>query len=180
MSWSNIAGGKNWLTKACLISSQVVITPGLRSLNQILASPARDDGKSFSLMAFALMVSFDDEVVSKVNRDNSDPGSGCYGPIVSPHRYSSRSEMKTYGIHKSPEAGISILAGRHNPSAWPAGTLLLPGGRLSSRAAGMSLVESFCWISRLMLLLELCLAVGLCTLPYLYYNLISGLGSLSN
>ncbi|GJX56516.1 retrovirus-related pol polyprotein from transposon TNT 1-94 [Tanacetum coccineum] len=75
MSRSNIAGGKNRLTKACLISSQVVITPGLSSLNQILSSPARDDGKSFSLMASALMVSFDDEVVSKVNRENSGPGS---------------------------------------------------------------------------------------------------------
>ncbi|GKE95255.1 hypothetical protein Tco_1580110, partial [Tanacetum coccineum] len=28
------------------------------------------------------MVSFDGEVVSKVNRDNSSPGSGCYSPIV--------------------------------------------------------------------------------------------------
>ncbi|GKA22524.1 hypothetical protein Tco_0708486, partial [Tanacetum coccineum] len=56
----------------------------------------------------------------------------------------------------------------------------LPGGRLSSRVAGMSLVESFCWISCLMLLLELCLALGLRTSPYLHYNLITGLGSLSN
>nr|GEY13020.1 hypothetical protein [Tanacetum cinerariifolium]GEY91295.1 hypothetical protein [Tanacetum cinerariifolium] len=31
------------------------------------------------------MVSFDDEVVSKVNRDNSGPESGCNGMIVSPH-----------------------------------------------------------------------------------------------
>nr|GEY97902.1 hypothetical protein [Tanacetum cinerariifolium] len=54
MSRSNIAGGKNQLTKACLISSQVDITPGLSSSNQILASPARDDGKSFSLMASTL------------------------------------------------------------------------------------------------------------------------------
>nr|GEV71191.1 nucleotide-binding alpha-beta plait domain-containing protein [Tanacetum cinerariifolium] len=54
MNRSNIAGGKNRLTKAYLISSQVVITPGLSSLNQILASPVKDDGKSFSLMASTL------------------------------------------------------------------------------------------------------------------------------
>ncbi|GKA35590.1 hypothetical protein Tco_0722081 [Tanacetum coccineum] len=57
---------------------------------------------------------------------------------------------------------------------------LLSGGRLSSRAAERSLVESFCWISRLMLFLKLYLAVGLRTSPYLHYNLILGLGSLSN
>ncbi|GKF24290.1 hypothetical protein Tco_0076612 [Tanacetum coccineum] len=55
MSRLHIAGGKNWLMKACLISSQVVITSGLCSLNQILASPARDDGKSFNLMASAFV-----------------------------------------------------------------------------------------------------------------------------
>ncbi|GKF33134.1 hypothetical protein Tco_0106334 [Tanacetum coccineum] len=84
MSWSNIAGGKNRLTKACLISSQVVITPGLSSLNQILASPAMDDGKSFNLMASMLVLPYRNSlhistnlaigVVSKVNRDNSGMG----------------------------------------------------------------------------------------------------------
>ncbi|GJY48133.1 hypothetical protein Tco_0438089 [Tanacetum coccineum] len=49
MSRSNIAGGKNRLTKACLISSQVAITPGLSSLNQILASLARDDGQNLDI-----------------------------------------------------------------------------------------------------------------------------------
>ncbi|GKE38907.1 hypothetical protein Tco_1462312, partial [Tanacetum coccineum] len=39
-------------------SSQVVITPGLSSLNQILASPTRDDGKSFNLMASALVLPY--------------------------------------------------------------------------------------------------------------------------
>ncbi|GJT09787.1 hypothetical protein Tco_0856829 [Tanacetum coccineum] len=38
-----------------------------------MASPARDDGKSLSLMASALVVSFDDEVVSKVNHNDSSP-----------------------------------------------------------------------------------------------------------
>ncbi|GJW32601.1 hypothetical protein Tco_0052633 [Tanacetum coccineum] len=36
----------------------MVITPGLSSLNQILASPARDDGKSFNLMASALVLPY--------------------------------------------------------------------------------------------------------------------------
>ncbi|GKB16284.1 hypothetical protein Tco_0850207 [Tanacetum coccineum] len=50
MSRSNIAGGKNRLTKACLIPSQVVITLGLNSVYQTLATLERDDVKSFSLM----------------------------------------------------------------------------------------------------------------------------------
>ncbi|GJV94076.1 hypothetical protein Tco_1541889 [Tanacetum coccineum] len=56
MSRSNIAGGKNWLTKACLICSQVVITHRLSSLNHILASSTRDDGKS--LIASALVLPY--------------------------------------------------------------------------------------------------------------------------
>ncbi|GJS59093.1 hypothetical protein Tco_0653877 [Tanacetum coccineum] len=122
MIWSNIASGKNRLMKACLICSQVVITPGLSSLNHTLASRTRDDGKSLSLIASALVVpyqnilqiltnsgdvlvwisprtsvklsvfdhrevmTFNGEVISKVNHDDSDPGSGCYGLVVSPHR----------------------------------------------------------------------------------------------
>ncbi|GKC29261.1 hypothetical protein Tco_1036555 [Tanacetum coccineum] len=58
MSRSNIAGGKNQLTKAFLICSQVVITPGLSSFNHTLASPAMDDGKSLSLIASALVVPY--------------------------------------------------------------------------------------------------------------------------
>ncbi|GJX39352.1 hypothetical protein Tco_0252655 [Tanacetum coccineum] len=58
MSRSNIAGGKNWLTKPCLICSQVAITQRLSSLNHTLASPARDDRKSLSLIASALVVPY--------------------------------------------------------------------------------------------------------------------------
>ncbi|GJU42463.1 hypothetical protein Tco_1195420 [Tanacetum coccineum] len=47
MSRSNIVGGKNWLTKACLICSQVAITPGHNSLYQRFVSLTRDDGKKF-------------------------------------------------------------------------------------------------------------------------------------
>ncbi|GJZ85038.1 hypothetical protein Tco_0650377 [Tanacetum coccineum] len=49
-----------------------------------------------------------------------------------------------------------------NIGSTPAGRqTFLSGGKLSSRVAERLLVESFCWISRLMLFLELCLAVGL-------------------
>nr|GEZ52258.1 hypothetical protein [Tanacetum cinerariifolium] len=45
----------------------------------------------------------------------------------------------------------ALRVGRHD---LPSAAHLLSGGRLSSRAAERSLVESFCWIFRLMLLLE--------------------------
>ncbi|GKB84925.1 hypothetical protein Tco_0957197 [Tanacetum coccineum] len=57
---------------------------------------------------------------------------------------------------------------------------LQPGGRIFSRAAERSSVESFYWTLRSRSLLELCLAVGLRSSSYLHYNLISGLGSLDN
>nr|GFC05079.1 hypothetical protein [Tanacetum cinerariifolium] len=44
--------------KACLICSQVVITPGLSSLNHTFASPARDDGTSLSLITSALVLPY--------------------------------------------------------------------------------------------------------------------------
>ncbi|GJR80823.1 hypothetical protein Tco_0151608 [Tanacetum coccineum] len=58
MSRSNSAGGKNRLTKAYLICSQVAIPPGISSLNHTLASSARDNGKSLSLIASALVLPY--------------------------------------------------------------------------------------------------------------------------
>ncbi|GJX48803.1 hypothetical protein Tco_0273993 [Tanacetum coccineum] len=58
MRRSNMAGGKKRLTKASPISFQVVITPLFSSLNQNFSSLVRDDGKSLSLMASTLVLSY--------------------------------------------------------------------------------------------------------------------------
>ncbi|GJW80743.1 putative reverse transcriptase domain-containing protein [Tanacetum coccineum] len=59
--------------------------------------------------------------------------------------------LSRFLLELNEKRGLQVPGGKSSCRA----TLLLSGGRLSSWAAGMSLVESFCWISHLMLLLEL-------------------------
>ncbi|GJW82436.1 hypothetical protein Tco_0146411 [Tanacetum coccineum] len=90
--------------------------------------------------------------------------------------------IRILGLEKSKVCGKKRHRGSKSRAAKPpAGRQsFLPDDKLSSRAAKRSLVRSFCWISCLMLLLELCFTMGLRTSPYLHYNLILDLGSLSN
>nr|GEX94823.1 hypothetical protein [Tanacetum cinerariifolium] len=112
---------------ACVASSSPC------SLNHTLASSTKDDGKSLSLIASALVVpyrnipqnldeygdvlvrigprtsiklavfdhrkvmTFNGEVVSKVNRNDSCPRSGYYGSVVSPHSRAAETTSRAAG-----------------------------------------------------------------------------------
>ncbi|GJW79279.1 hypothetical protein Tco_0140961 [Tanacetum coccineum] len=105
MSRSSITGRKNQLTKACLIYSQVAITPVLSSLNHTLASPAMDDGKSLSLIASALVRIFNKKDKNKGKADQTEHENGM----------SVRKRVQRYKLLRIDEAKLedtwSILTG---------------------------------------------------------------------
>ncbi|GJV68421.1 hypothetical protein Tco_1483930 [Tanacetum coccineum] len=156
MSRSNIVGGKNRLTKACLISSQVVITPGLSSLNQILASPARDDGKSFNLMASALVLPYQNFLHISSNLAMCLCGSARERPsncqsLIMERWYPLTVKLSPRSTAKIAASGVGVIARLFPHMGW---TSAIRKGRgfctERQRAApgGREIVKRLCWDGR--------------------------------